>query len=243
MTLVVVLATMNQYEKLASIGSELRKASPADFRVLDVGAGHGAEEYSPYFADLATHYVGVDPDEDINQNKWIEERYHMPAEDFAAKHESRVQSGEAELFDLATAVYVWEHLPNPTEFLSSVVQVLRPGGILLCVTPNGLHPFGLGSKVLAKFDLTDKVLHKLRPDEIDHYHFPVVATQNTPGGVNKAARAAGFTKCEIILHDEPEVFMPYLPDKLHFLPKAYSKVIGAAKLESLSGTLIIKLTK
>ncbi len=234
---------MKQYEKLQALGQELKDSHQGPMHVLDVGAGHGAEEYSPFFAEIADHYVGVDPDEDIIQNKWIDERHHMPAEDFAKKHEAAVISGESQNFDLATAIYVWEHLPNPTEFLSSVAEVLRPGGTLLCVTPNGLHPFGLGSKVLAKFDLTDKVLHKLRPDEIDHYHFPVVATQNTPKGVKKAAMEAGFSKAEVTLHDEPEVFMPYLPQRLHFLPKIYSKVISLLRLKSLSGTLIIKLTK
>ena len=106
-----------------------------------------------------------------------------------------------------------------------------------------MHPFGLASKVLAKLDLTDQVLRKLRPDEIDHYHFPVVATRNTVWGVRSAAKEAGFSTVDIELHDEPGVFVHYLPEKLRSLPYAYSKVVNAVNFDVALGTLIIRLTK
>lgn len=234
---------MNQYELLRSLGQEIKDEHVIDLRVIDMGAGDGQEEYSPFFSDISTRYVGVDPDHDIEDNQWVDEQIQMPAEDFASQHAKAIAAGEAEPFDLATAIYVWEHLEDPAAFLRAAHDVLRPGGTMLCITPNGLHPFGLGSKVLAKLDLTDKVLRKLRPDDIDHYHFPVVATRNTIWGVKKCAEEAGFSNAEVILHDDPGVFVHYLPEQLHVLPKAYSKVIEATKLDVLSGTLIIKLTK
>lgn len=234
---------MNQYELLRSLGQAARDAVEGDFRVVDIGAGDGQPEYSPFFADLATHYVGVDPDHDIADNEWVHEKVQMPAEDFASQHASAISAGEAESFDLATAIYVWEHLEDPAALLRAAHDVLRPGGTMLCLTPNGLHPFGLGSKVLAKLDLTDKVLRKLRPDDIDHYHFPVVATRNTVWGVRKCASEAGFAESEVIFHDDPGVFAPYLPERLAVVPRAYSSVVAATKLDVLSGTLVIKLTK
>lgn len=236
---------MDQYEKLRAIGQRLRDESDQDLRIIDLGAGDGATEYSPFFAGIASHYLGVDPDHDIDDNVWIHDKVQLSAEDFALDFRAAVEAGDEQPFDLATAIYVWEHLEAPAEMLRAAHDVLRPGGTLLCITPNGLHPFGLGSKVLAKLDLTDQVLRKLRPDEIDHYHFPVVATRNTVWGVRSAAEEAGFSDVEIILHDDPGVFEPYLPEKLRVLPRLYSKVIGAAKprLDVLSGTLIIQLTK
>lgn len=233
----------NQYEKLRFFGQQVADRHDGALRVLDMGAGDGAEEYSPFFAALASEYVGVDPDHDIDDNEWLGQKYQMTAEEFAVEHLQRVEAGDDELFDLATAIYVWEHLEDPGSFLSAVQKVLKPGGTLICITPNGLHPFGLASKVLAKFDLTDQVLRKLRPDEIDHYHFPVVATRNSVWGVRSAAEEAGFRTVDIIRHDEPGVFVPYLPDRLHFLPYLYSKAISLANLDVLSGTLIIRLTK
>ncbi len=207
-----------------------------------MGAGDGQPEYSPFFASIASTYVGVDPDHDIEDNEWVHQQIQMPADDFAEQHAAAIVAGEAEPFDLATAIYVWEHLEDPTSFLRAAHDVLRPGGTMLCITPNGLHPFGLGSKLLAKFDLTDDVLRKLRPDDIDHYHFPVVATQNTIWGVKACAEAAGFRDADVILHDDPGVFVHYLPKQLRRLPYLYSKVVAATKLDVLSGTLIIKLT-
>lgn len=236
---------MNQYEILRSMGQELRDSSDTDLRIIDLGAGDGSVEYSPFFAGISSYYLGVDPDHDIDDNEWVDEKIQLPAEEFALQHRSEINSGEAEPFDLATAIYVWEHLEAPAEMLRAAYDVLRPGGTLICITPNGLHPFGIGSKILAKLDLTDQVLRKLRPDEIDHYHFPVVATRNTVWGVRSAGEEAGFSKVDITLHDDPGVFVHYLPGKLKVLPGLYSKVISAAKpkLDVLSGTLIIRLTK
>ncbi len=233
---------MNQYERLRSLGAALNSGADDSLRILDVGAGPGSPNYSPYFAELATRYVGVDPDEDILENNWVDEAHHMSIEDYAEAHRAAVATGDDELYDAATAIYVWEHLPDPAGFLRSVRSVLRPGATLLCITPNGLHPFGVMSKVLAKLDLTDRVLRRLRPDEIDHYHFPVVATRNTMWGVRSAAEEAGFADAEVMLHDEPGVFVPYLPDRLKRLPYVYSRVIGATNVDVLSGTLIIRLT-
>lgn len=234
---------MNQYEKLRAFGQEVADRKGRELRILDVGAGDGAQEYSPFFKSLAECYVGVDPDHDIEDNAWVDEKFQMSAEQFAAQYLQRVESGEAELFDLAISIYVWEHLEDPVSVLRAVHEVLAPGATCICVTPNGLHPFGLASKVLAKFALTDKVLRKLRPEDIDHYHFPVVAKQNTVWGVRSVAEEAGFSHVNIELHDEPGVFVHYLPEKLRQLPYAYSKVIDAINLDVASGTLIIRLTK
>ncbi len=211
--------------------------------MVDIGAGHGASEYSPFFAEIATHYTGVDLDEDVLENQWVTEQVHTSAEAFGERHQAAVDAGTAELFDLATAIYVWEHHPRPTELLRAMYDVLAPGGTALLITPNGIHPFGLASKVLAKTGLTDTVLRKLRPEEIDHYHFHVEATQNTPWSVRKCAVEAGFAAVDIDLHDEPGVFRPYLPERLHFLPDVYSRAIAVTKLDVLSGTLIIEVRK
>ena len=235
---------MNQYEKLRARGQAVRDATSEDtFRVVDIGAGHGAAEYSPFFAELATQYTGVDLDEDVLENPWVTEQVHLSAEDFAEKHTAAMTAGTAEPFDLATAIYVWEHHPKPAELLRAIHDVLTPGGTALLITPNGIHPFGLASKVLAKTGLTDTVLRKLRPEEIDHYHFHVEATRNSPSQVRQCAKEAGFAEVDIHMHDDPGVFKPYLPGPLHVLPEAYTKAITATKLDKLSGTLIITVTK
>ncbi len=234
---------MNQYETLRALGQKARDAAGDTFRVVDIGAGHGAPEYSPFFADIATTYVGVDLDDHVLENPYVDERVFLSAEDYAAQHRAAIVDGTGEPFDLATAIYVWEHHPKPAELLGAIHDVLAPGGRALLITPNGIHPFGLASKVLAKTGLTDTVLRKLRPDEIDHYHFHVVATQNSPWSVRKCAEEAGFASIDVGLHDDPGVFKHYLPEKLHVLPEAYSSVIAATRLKQLSGTLIIELQK
>lgn len=239
---------MNQYQTLQRLGEQAldrvsQRRPSGEFRVVDIGAGRGATEYSPVFEDLATRYVGVDLDDDIFDNAWVGEHVHLSAEDFAQRHSTAMSDGTAEPFDLATAVYVWEHHRQPANLLRAIHDVLDSDGTAILITPNGLHPFGLASKVLAKLNLTDQVLRRLRPEEIDHYHFHVEATRNTVRGVRKCAAEAGFTKVDIELHDDPGVFQPYLPERLRSLPVLYSKFVKATRLTALSGTLIITLRK
>ena len=43
---------------------------------------------------------------------------------------------EKELFDVVTMLDLVEHLPNPREALEKARRLLKPGGILVVVTPN-----------------------------------------------------------------------------------------------------------
>jgi 2-polyprenyl-3-methyl-5-hydroxy-6-metoxy-1,4-benzoquinol methylase len=62
----------------------------------------------------------------------------------------------AETFDVVALLHVFEHLPNPLEFLTQIVKLVKPGGWLFIVVPNLSSwtdsLFGKSSPTLIKMD-------------------------------------------------------------------------------------------
>ncbi len=86
-------------------------------RILDVGCG--PKPYYPFFADVASEYVGVD----VVENPAAELRgavEALPVEDAS--------------FDLVLCTQVLEHADDPAKAVSELRRVTRPGGRVLAST-------------------------------------------------------------------------------------------------------------
>jgi methionine biosynthesis protein MetW len=96
---------------------------------LDVGCGSG-NSYAGEIARRATQWIGVD----VSTNAVEAAR--------AAGLDARVIDDAAELpfpdasFDLVLCIEVLEHLFSPDQAASEILRVLKPGGHLVCSTPN-----------------------------------------------------------------------------------------------------------
>lgn len=104
----------------------LRRHLPPGARILEIGAGTGSlgEVLSADF-----DYVGIDVSPEavrLARGRGIEV-YRASVRDF-------VNTGAA--FDAATAFHVFEHLPDPHDSLARIRELVRPGGLLVLVTPN-----------------------------------------------------------------------------------------------------------
>jgi SAM-dependent methyltransferase len=106
-------------------------------------------------------------------------------------------------FDLAVALEVIEHVPDPRRDLTEICNVLRPGGLALLTTPNynGLsrHILGQRWRVIA-------------PEHLGYF---------TPGTLRRALIVAGFSRITLtsrgldistwraaLAHDKPATFDP-----------------------------------
>ena len=98
-------------------------------RVLDIGAGAGIVEQMN-FKGLAGSIVGIDLDERVLSNPWIDEAHHCDA--------SHTPFSNNE-FDIIVCDNVLEHIAEPDAFIEEVSRLLKPGGLFLGKTPNKYH--------------------------------------------------------------------------------------------------------
>ena len=93
------------------------RAAGSPVRILDVGCG--VKPYRPFFADLASEYVGLDvvPTPDADVVGFVEE---MPL--------------EAGSFDLVLCTQVLEHCEDPARAVAELRRVTAPGGRVLAST-------------------------------------------------------------------------------------------------------------
>jgi 2-polyprenyl-3-methyl-5-hydroxy-6-metoxy-1,4-benzoquinol methylase len=92
-----------------------------------------------------------------------------------------------DFFDLVVATHVIEHVADPRGFATRALQILKPGGIFLCETPNA------GS--------LDARLFKGR--HWGGYHFPRHWVLYTPQSISYMANAVGFTIRRIDFNPAP----------------------------------------
>lgn len=115
----------------------LVKLVNADTRWLDVGCGHSTfpnnPELSRKLASRCEVLVGIDPDDSIHQNPYVHTSVQTTLEDYRAP----------ETYDLITLRMVAEHIATPEASIKALVRLIRPGGIVVLLTPNRWSPLSL----------------------------------------------------------------------------------------------------
>ena len=87
-------------------------------------------------------------------------------------------------FDVVTAFYVIEHLPDPLAFLREVHRIVRPGGMLLL-----RYPHTTPIKDILSFMRLNNNL----------YHLPFHLCDFSPTSMHRALEKVGFTKIETVV--------------------------------------------
>jgi SAM-dependent methyltransferase len=106
--------------------SLLRRSAPGQARVLEVGAGTGL------FGDFVAkefEYVGIDLSEQA-----VREARARGLDVYRASLTNFVNTGQP--FDAVTLFHVFEHLPDPHDALSRIKDLLKPGGVVVIITPD-----------------------------------------------------------------------------------------------------------
>lgn len=221
----------DQFEELAGW---VLSAAPSSCSLLDVGGGGGFYDFPALLRDGVERMVGVDPDPGVERRPWFDEAHTQTVEEYAPESHER--------FDVATCVYVVEHVEDPPAFLHAVHHLLRPGGSCFGVTPNLWHYFGLTSAVTSRAHLDEWLLHKLRSEElIEEYHSPLRYRMNSASSLCRMAYEAGFRDVEFRSLEQAGMFETYFPDRLRWWPRAYSGLLNKAGWSQLFGTLLFRL--
>jgi len=198
--------------------------------LLDLGAGAGIVPQMN-FRDQVARACGVDPDERVTVNSFLDE--------------GRVGTGEAlpyadATFDLVIADNVVEHLTAPAEVFAEVARVLKPGGIFLFKTPNKRHYVPTIARLTPHW--FHQAYNRMRGRQAENT-FPTRYRANTRADISRAAATAGLTVDSIqFVEGRPEYLRPFV---LGYLAGwAYERTVNASSLlEPLRVVLMARLRK
>jgi SAM-dependent methyltransferase len=187
--------------------------------VLDAGCGSRATLVER-FAPTATVY-GVDLD--------CEDRGNIRCADLAA-----LPFPDA-MFDIVYSRSVWEHLTEPGRVMTEIRRVLKPGGVLILITPNKYDY----TSIVARF--TPQWFHRwaARRAGLSYDMFPVQYRCNTPKWFR---RLSGWEKVEVrgLRHHPVNLQFSRI---LYRMGVLYDWLIATLRLEFLQPTLFVVLRK
>jgi SAM-dependent methyltransferase len=209
---------------------------PPGARVLNIGAGCNLSGSLTPVRRRAGQLVGVDPDPSIWDNTTLDEHHHQSLEDYAATG--------PEPFDLAFSVFVLEHVHDPTAFTRACSRLLRPGGVLMGMTVNMWHYFGLATWAATRAGVAERLLPHLRPQQqVDSYHFATEYRLNTIGAMMRHLEDSGFDAVEFRCWDLPSMYEPYLPGPVRGVAGLYNKAVYRIGSPHLMGHITFRATR
>lgn len=159
--------------------------------VLDVGCGH-ADWLAP---ELAPARLTIGADSDVA----VLRRNHAMSLRVAAVVEHLPFADG--VFDVVVAAWLFEHLECPAQALAELRRVLRASGRLVFLTPNAWN-YNTWLIRLVPNRLHDRITRWLYGRE-EHDTYPVRYRLNSPRGLRRALRAAGFHRCTLLLNGDP----------------------------------------
>ena len=197
--------------------------------VLDLGAGRGAN-WPLNLRGRVARVIGVDVSDDVLLNPHLDEAHVFDGE--------RMEFLESASVDLVCARYVAEHLRDPGPLLREVRRVLRVGGSFVLLTPNARHYVPVLATTLGR--RCQHLVAKLRGLEVRD-SFDTNYQLNTPGDIDRHARAAGFSKVEVHLFENQPSYLSFHP--LLFAAGAlYERLVnGTELLRERRGSILARL--
>jgi 2-polyprenyl-3-methyl-5-hydroxy-6-metoxy-1,4-benzoquinol methylase len=178
----------------------------------DVGCGRDVfpnyPELARRCADRCAFLYGIDPDDNIQENPFVDERFQGIVEDCPTTH----------TFDLITMRMVAEHIENPPAVLSRLRSMLKPAGRLVIYTPHKWAPMSVLANAVP-FALHNPLKRVLWATEARDT-FPTQYKMNTRAELQEHAEGAGLR----LVHYE-RVRLPYH----HRLPPPEPHRTGGAK--------------
>lgn len=165
---------------------------------IDVGCGRDIfpnnRPLAARLAALCPDLVGVDPDDNVDENPHVKERAKVIIDDFRSDR----------AFDLVTLRMVAEHVADPDAAVASLARLTRPGGRVVIYTVNKWSPVSLAAKAVP-FGLhhaVKKVLWKTQERDT----FPVSYRMNTRGALRRVFEAHGFREASFAYLDDCRTF-------------------------------------
>ena len=165
-----------------------------DSRLLDVGCGRGGllEQLHHPLSQSA----GIDPDFVSLAEHRLEE---LPRAVAISDHLPFMNCA----FDLVTASWVLEHLPDPLRTIRAIGRVLRPGGAFIFITPNKRHPLTIANRLAGRLGSIQGRLVAHLYGRAPEDTFSTYYRANTTENLRALSMASGLTLESVALIADP----------------------------------------
>lgn len=196
-----------------------------DSAVLDVGAGAGIVS-EMHFRGQVARICGIDLDPRVATNPMLDEGRvadagHIPYDD--------------NVFDVAFADNVMEHLADPIEVFQEIHRVLKPNGVLLFKTPNKWHYMPTIARLTPHG--FHRFINKLRGRaEVDT--FPTLYRANTAARVAQLSAQSGF-RVENIMRVEGRPEYLRISPVTYVLGFLYERLVNSTEILAMFRILLI----
>jgi 2-polyprenyl-3-methyl-5-hydroxy-6-metoxy-1,4-benzoquinol methylase len=157
-------------------GADLIERHIPQGRLLDVGSGYGF--FLALMQSRGWEVMGLEVSStgaDYSRKRWGLSILNQPWEETFFHNDG---------FDVVTAFYVIEHLPDPLAFLREVHRIVRPGGMILLRYPHT-------TPIKAILSLM-RIRNRL-------YHLPFHLSDFSPRTMRRALGETGFTKIKTVI--------------------------------------------
>ena len=138
-------------------------------------------------------------------------------------------------FDVVVSRSVVEHLADPPAVFREFSRILRPGGIVIMVTPNKFDYVSIIASLTPHWFHQRLVSRIFRVPEGDI--FPTFYRANTPSAFRKTLRAAGFEEREFITINHYPAYLMFSP-VLFRLGMLYERITSLSLFSGLRGSLL-----
>jgi SAM-dependent methyltransferase len=141
-------------------------------------------------ADRCGLLVGIDSDDTIDENPFVQQRVKMRIEEYRSDKP----------FDVVTFRMVAEHIANPNRVIESLARLTKPGGKVVIYTVNRWSPVPMVTRIVPfGFHHTFKQF-LWRTEKKDT--FPVEYLMNTRKDLARLFEDAGFRECYFAYLDD-----------------------------------------
>ncbi len=163
----------------------------ADTRILDIGCGHTSFLKEVY--DRTPHSYGADPDSDaLAKNQTIKHKFQANAECLPL---------EDGFFDVVVLAWVLEHLEDPEKVFREIHRILKPGGIVIFLTPNtwNYNVWMIRAIPNTFHEFFTRRLYERQ----EHDTFPTRYKINSAKQVERLLTKIGYKREQMILNGDP----------------------------------------
>lgn len=199
-------------------------------RVLDAGCGRRLS-LSKELSGTA-RVVGIDLEPDL-----LTDNRSNP---FGVRGDVTALPFVSESFDMVISRSVVEHLQAPVDAFREFARILRPGGILILVTPNKYDYVSLLAH-LTPHSFHQRIVSRIfgvSPDDV----FPTFYRANTRGAIRKSMTAAGLSERSVALIAHYPAYLSFSPI-LFRLGVLYERLTLTRCFSALRGSILCVFEK